>query len=170
MRPEQENWILIGMMGTGKSTVAELLARKTGRKLVDLDAEIVNEAGCPIADIFEQQGEAAFRALESSVLDRILQNQQVVLATGGGAVLKPENCSLMRDKGWVIALKADAAAILKRVGEDSGRPLLAGGAQERIIRLLEERKHAYDFAHCTVDTNGLEPEQVAEQILMHQRV
>ncbi|WP_094093499.1 shikimate kinase [Paenibacillus physcomitrellae] len=168
--PEQENWILIGMMGTGKSTVAELLAHKTGRKLVDLDAEIVKAAGCPIPEIFERQGEAAFRQLESVVLARILEDKPVILATGGGAVLNPDNCRLMLDKGWVVALKADADTILRRVGEDSNRPLLAGGARERILRLLEERKNAYDFAHCTVDTFALEPEQVAAHILMLQRV
>lgn len=168
--PDHNNWILIGMMGTGKSTVAALLAEQTGKTLVDLDAEIVREAGCEIAAIFERQGEETFRKLESQVLGRILKGTDIVLATGGGAVLNPQNKELMQESGWVIALKADAATILRRVGEDQNRPLLAGGAEERIRVLLEARKHAYDFAHCTVDTSGLCAEEVAAQILMRQRV
>ncbi|WP_223066432.1 shikimate kinase [Paenibacillus caui] len=170
MQPEQVNWILVGMMGTGKSTVAALLAKETGRKMVDLDAEIVREAGCSIPELFEQQGEAEFRALESRILARVLEGQGIVLATGGGAVLKPENRRIMLENGWVIALKADAKTIFARVGNDSNRPLLTGGAEEKISLLLEERKLAYDFAHCTVDTSDLGEEEVAMNILMRHRV
>lgn len=170
MLPVQENWILIGMMGTGKSTVAALLAEQTGKKLVDLDAEIVREAGMPIPSIFEQQGEKGFRELETQVLCRILEEHGVILATGGGAVLNPVNRETMLRSGWVISLKADARTILARVGEDPNRPLLAGGAEERIRLLLEERKHAYDFAHVTVETTGHAAEEVAAYILSHQRV
>lgn len=168
--PDKQNWVLIGMMGTGKSTVAALLAEQTGKIWVDLDAEIVREAGREIPEIFAQQGEEAFRRLESQVLARVLEQRGIVLATGGGAVLAPGNKEIMLQRGWVVALKADAATLLRRVGEDGNRPLLAGGAEERIKALLEERKHAYDFAHCIVDTQGLSAEEVAAQILTRQRV
>ncbi|MNO26622.1 Shikimate kinase [compost metagenome] len=161
--------VLIGMMGTGKSTVGSLLADELGYRLVDLDAMIVAEAGCSIPEMFELKGEAYFRDLETVVLNTVLQERNVVLATGGGAVLRQENCGLMKDNSWVVALSATADEILSRVGEDANRPLLAGGARERITTLLEERKHAYSFAHVTIDTSGKSAEQVSAEILMHYR-
>ncbi|MNF04481.1 shikimate kinase [compost metagenome] len=85
-------------------------------------------------------------------------------------MLRQENCGLMKDNSWVVALSATADEILSRVGEDANRPLLAGGARERITTLLEERKHAYSFAHVTIDTSGKSAEQVSAEILMHYRV
>ncbi|MNJ75674.1 Shikimate kinase [compost metagenome] len=92
-----------------------------------------------------------------------------MLATGGGAVLREENCSLMKDKGWVVALSATVDEIISRVGEDPNRPLLAGGARERVTALLEERKHAYSFADVTIATSGKSTEQVSSEILIHYR-
>lgn len=164
-----KNIVLIGMMGTGKSTIGALLANQIGYRLVDLDRQIVEKAGCSIPDIFEQKGEGYFRDLETSVLEHVLQESRIVLATGGGAVLREKNCSLMLENSWVVALSATADDILHRVGEDANRPLLAGGARERITALLEERKHAYSFAHVTVDTSGKSEDQVLADILMHYR-
>ncbi|MBW4840552.1 MAG: shikimate kinase, partial [Paenibacillaceae bacterium] len=93
----------------------------------------------------------------------------IVLATGGGAVLREENRLVMREGGLVVALQATAEEIIARVGEDPGRPLLAGGAKERVITLLEERKDAYAFAHLTIDTSGKSAEQVSAEILTHYR-
>lgn len=164
-----KNIVLIGMMGTGKSTIGALLASQLGYRLVDLDRMIVEEAGCSIPVIFEQKGEGYFRDLETSVLDKVLTENQIVLATGGGAVLREKNCRLMLENSWVVALSATADEILDRVGEDVNRPLLAGGAKERILALLEERKHAYSFAHVTVDTSGKSKDSVLAEILMHYR-
>nr|WP_068622134.1 shikimate kinase [Paenibacillus tuaregi] len=158
------------MMGTGKSTVGAHLAAETGYQLVDMDHEIELKAGQSIPDIFASQGEAYFRELESSVLREVLQREHVIVATGGGCVLRDANCQIMLDNGWVVALKADAASIISRVGEDPNRPLLAGGAAERITQLLEERKMAYDFAHCTIDTAGKSAAEVASDILIRYRV
>ncbi|MGN8769430.1 shikimate kinase [Paenibacillus barengoltzii] len=163
------NIVLIGMMGTGKSTVGSLLAAKTGKTFVDLDQRIVREAGRSIPDIFAAEGEAYFRDLESAALRNTLQEQGIVLATGGGAVLREANRLAMRGGGLVVALQATADEILARVGEDPNRPLLAGGAKERITALLEERKELYAFAHLTVDTSGKSAEQVAAEILTHYR-
>ncbi|WP_028539939.1 shikimate kinase [Paenibacillus sp. J14] len=163
------NIVLIGMMGTGKTTVGSLLAAETGLKLVDLDQRIAMEAGRSIPDIFAAEGEAYFRDLESAALRRTLQEQGIVLATGGGAVLREANRLAMRGGGLVVALQATADEILARVGEDPNRPLLAGGAKERITALLEERKELYAFAHLTVDTSGKSAEQVAAEILTHYR-
>lgn len=161
--------MLIGMMGTGKSTVGAHLAEATGYRLLDLDAQIVLKAGCSIPELFEAQGEAYFRDLETAALCESLQMPGTILATGGGAVLRERNCREMLEHGWVVALVATADEIVARVGEDKGRPLLAGGARERVAALLEERKHAYDFAHVTVNTSGKNAEQVSAEILMHYR-
>lgn len=165
----RDNIVLIGMMGTGKSTVGSLLASELGYQLADLDRLIVEEAGCSIPELFEEKGEAYFRDLETAVLRKVLQESKLVLATGGGAVLREENCSLMKDKGWVVALSATVDEIISRVGEDPNRPLLAGGARERVAVLLEERKHAYGFAHATIATSGKSAEEVSSEILMHYR-
>ncbi|GIP20367.1 shikimate kinase [Paenibacillus sp. J22TS3] len=170
MQGHKDNIILIGMMGTGKSTVGAYLAAETGYQLVDMDHEIELKAGQSIPDIFASQGEAYFRELESSVLREVLQREHVIVATGGGCVLRDVNCKIMLDNGWVVALKADAASIISRVGEDPNRPLLAGGAAERITQLLKERKQAYDFAHCTIDTAGKSAAEVASDILIRYRV
>ncbi|GIP48083.1 shikimate kinase [Paenibacillus sp. J53TS2] len=169
MNQPLNNIVLIGMMGTGKSTVGSLLAAETGLALVDLDQRIVEEAGRTIPDIFAAEGEAYFRELESAILRSTLQERGIVLATGGGAVLREENRLVMREGGLVVALQATAEEIVARVGEDPGRPLLAGGAKERVIALLEERKDAYAFAHLTVDTSGKSAEQVSDEILTHYR-
>lgn len=169
MNQPLNNIVLIGMMGTGKSTVGSLLAAETGLALVDLDQRIVEEAGRTIPDIFAAEGEAYFRKLESAILRSTLQERGIVLATGGGAVLREENRLVMREGGLVVALQATAEEIVARVGEDPGRPLLAGGAKERVIALLEERKDAYAFAHLTVDTSGKSAEQVSAEILTHYR-
>lgn len=163
------NIVLIGMMGTGKSTVGSLLAAETGLTFVDLDQRIAMEAGRSIPDIFAAEGEAYFRDLESAALRNTLQEQGIVLATGGGAVLREENRLAMLGGGLVVALQATAEEIFTRVGEDPGRPLLAGGAKERITALLDERKEFYAFAHLTVDTSGKSAEQVAAEILTHYR-
>lgn len=170
MQKQEKNIILIGMMGTGKTTVGALLAEKIGFELIDLDQEIVKTAGSSIPELFANKGETFFRDMETSVLEQMLQENNRIIATGGGIVLRPQNCQLMQEQGWVVSLLADAESIIKRVGEDPNRPLLAGDTRQRVLTLLEERKHAYDFAHCTVDTCGKSAEEVAHHISLHYRV
>lgn len=165
MRTAKNKIVLIGMMGTGKSTVGALLAAEAGLRLVDLDQLIVTETGLSIPEIFAQKGEMFFRDTESRLLSQVLAAEGFVLATGGGIVLREQNCRSMLKNGLVVALKASADDIIARVGEDENRPLLAGGAKERVAALLDERKNAYDFAHHTVDTTGKNAEQVALEIL-----
>ncbi|GIP25241.1 shikimate kinase [Paenibacillus sp. J23TS9] len=171
MNPRKENIILIGMMGTGKSTVGEILAQKLGYTLVDLDAAVVANAGLTIPEMFDLHGEAYFREAETAMLQKVLSSGgQQILATGGGAVLQPLNCELMVNGGLVVALTAQAEEIIERVKGDSNRPLLAGNAEERIRTILEERKHAYQFAHFTVETGNMGADEVAQKILTHYRV
>ncbi|GIO15598.1 shikimate kinase [Cohnella xylanilytica] len=162
------NIVIVGFMGTGKSTVSRLLAERLGWSRIDTDEEIVRRAGKSIPDIFAEDGETAFRDLESRALADVLSGSRLVVATGGGAVLREENRRRMLARGWVVALTADKRSLLARVaagGDAAGRPLLAGDAEARIDALLATRRRAYDFAHATVDTSRLAPEDVAELLL-----
>ncbi|OMF37573.1 shikimate kinase [Paenibacillus sp. FSL H8-0548] len=166
VRQKPNKLVLIGFMGTGKSTVSKLLAEKLGWMRVDVDEEIERSENKRISDIFAADGEASFRAIELNVLASILESgDSSVVATGGGAVLSSVNRELMLSKGFVVALKASPEQILARVKTDSARPLLQGDAAERVNVLLEQRKHAYDFAHLSVDTTNLSADAVVEVIL-----
>ncbi|MDP4096864.1 shikimate kinase [Paenibacillus sp. P96] len=158
------------MMGTGKSTVGALLADKLGYHMVDLDAELERQEGRAIPDIFANEGEAYFRDAETAVLHKVLEDSGQVIATGGGAVLREGNCRAMLGNGYVVALTAQAESIMERVRSSADRPLLAGDVEGRVLKILEERKDAYAFAHVTIDTTGVGAGEVAELILTHYRV
>lgn len=164
-----KNIILIGMMGTGKSTVGRLVADSLGYTLIDLDTEIEKLDGRTIPEMFEADGESYFREAESAALRSVLLRKGIVLASGGGAVLSSENCEAMKQGGWVVALTADAASIVERVRGDVNRPLLAGDVEERVGRILDERKDKYLFADVMLDTVGRSAEEVATDILTHYR-
>ncbi|MFC5403164.1 shikimate kinase [Cohnella soli] len=159
------NVIIVGFMGTGKSTVSRLLAEKLGWESKDTDEEIEKAAGKSIKAIFAEDGEQAFRDLESNVLQVMLRRSNQVVATGGGAVLREKNRETMLKGGWVVALTADRETLLARVTSAAAagtRPLLEGDAGERIDALLEARRHAYDFAQETVDTSARTPQELAD--------
>jgi shikimate kinase len=157
--------VLVGFMGTGKSTVARLLSEKLGFPRIDVDDEIERREGRTIADIFASEGEHAFRRTESIVLESVLkQPGSVIVAAGGGAVLAEANRVLMLQYGWVAALTADAEQIIARVRHDTTRPLLEGDVEVKVRTLLEERKHAYDFADLRLDTTKLSPPETASRI------
>ncbi|OGX68306.1 MAG: shikimate kinase, partial [Paenibacillus sp. RIFOXYA1_FULL_44_5] len=141
------------------------LAAKLGWNVVDLDSRIKEKQDMEISDIFTQYGEAFFRELESQVLKEIVASKHQVIATGGGAVLSPQNRELMKNNGWVVALTADKDVIIQRARQDHERPLLKGDLDERVNRLLEERKDAYQFADVSVDTSKLSVWQIVDQIL-----
>ncbi|MBD2846228.1 shikimate kinase [Paenibacillus sp. IB182496] len=166
MPAEKHAIVLIGFMGTGKSVVSHHLSRRLNCAAVDLDEEIERHAGRRIRDIFAEAGEEAFRKLETETLEHVLKRPGLqVLATGGGAVLRPQNCRLMQQYGWVVALKAAPWQIIHRVSGDANRPLLQGDVKGRVYKLLRQRKHAYDFADITIDTGSLRPEEVANVIV-----
>ncbi|WP_019419199.1 shikimate kinase [Paenibacillus sp. OSY-SE] len=161
--------LLIGFMGTGKSTVGEQLARNLNYAFVDLDAEIVKQVGRTIPDIFAQDGEVFFREQESRILARLLRDRTrlLVIATGGGVVLDEANRKLMREHGAVIQLTAAEETIVQRVSQDRNRPLLQGDAASRVRKLMLERQGLYDFAHLIVPTDHLTVEQINERIEAH---
>ncbi|MFC3790752.1 shikimate kinase [Paenibacillus sp. GCM10012307] len=166
MSRTNETIVLVGFMGTGKSSVSRLLARQLQLPCIDLDAEIERQQGRTIRELFADFGEEAFREVEGQVLSQVLESDGgKIIATGGGAVLREQNRKAMLQHGWVIALTADAEKIVDRVKNDTSRPLLQGNVEQRVTALLEERRHAYDFVHHTVDTTRLTSEEVAAQIL-----
>ncbi|MDF2722907.1 MAG: shikimate kinase [Paenibacillus sp.] len=159
------NIVLVGFMGTGKSTVASLLAERLGYDKVDLDTAIEQAAGVSIPQLFAERGEPYFRQLETDTLKRQLEEgTSRIIATGGGAVLAEENRRLMLDNGVVVALTADVQTIIERVQNDPNRPLLKGNAKQSVPELLEKRKHAYDFAPIQIDTSNRTAEQIADLI------
>ncbi|MEK3794108.1 shikimate kinase [Paenibacillus sp. FSL R7-0204] len=166
---DDRNIILVGMMATGKSTVGAILAEELDYELVDLDAVITGREGRSIADIFAEGGEQAFRSIESAVLQEMLLGERKVISTGGGAVLAPGNAEVMLEHGFVVALTASEDTIIERVSGDENRPLLAGNAANRVRSIMEQRREAYRFAHCTVDTTELNVAEVSQYILLRYR-
>jgi shikimate kinase len=158
------NVVLVGFMGTGKTTVGEKLAEALGWTFEDSDRAVVERAGMTISELFERQGEAAFRKLETEVLRDLLAGTYRVVSTGGGAVLKEENRSLMLEGGLVAALKAEESTIVERVRGDANRPLLQGDVEERVRTLMEARRYAYDFAPLQIDTDHLTVDQIVALI------
>lgn len=156
--------VLVGLMGTGKTTVGQLLADKLGWSFVDTDAMVEERQGTTIQELFKQRGEPFFRALETEALREALDGRQRVVATGGGIVLAETNRRLMRQHGYVVALTADRDTIIERVKSNTDRPLLHGDLQARVDALMEQRKDAYLFADYTVATDGLTAEAIVLNI------
>lgn len=164
----KHNIILIGYMGSGKSTIAKELHKKTGREVIDTDAAIVKEQGRSINEIFQTDGETAFRELETALLRRLSEKTSAyILSTGGGMPVREENRAILKNLGTVFFLKADADTIFERVKEDTQRPLLQGTDQRaRIAGMLEERTPIYEWAADYVTkTDGKTVEEVVSEIL-----
>lgn len=158
---------LVGLSGAGKSTVARALATRLGWPLADTDALVVARAGHPVATIFAEQGEAAFRALEAEALAAALAIAPGVVATGGGVVLQAANRALLQQRAFVVWLDApDAALIARLAAHDEKRPLLAGDAAARLAALRAARAPLYAaVASLHLATEALAPEAVVERIL-----
>jgi shikimate kinase len=148
------NIFLIGLMGAGKTTVGRALARRLGRPFFDSDQEIEARTGVRIAHIFEHEGEAGFRQREAAMLDEITCRPNVVMATGGGAVLLPENRTRLRERGQVIYLRANPFDNWLRVRRDKNRPLLqTEDPRGRLEALYAERDPLYrECAHFVIET------------------
>jgi shikimate kinase len=163
---QRNNIVLVGFMGTGKSTVGRFLAEKLGWEFIDTDHYIEKQEGTSIPELFANRGEMYFREVEKGAIRDILSKSNQVISTGGGAVLLKENRAYMKQNGFVVALTASVETIIQRVGGDRNRPLLQGKPQEVVPHLLEKRKHAYDFADVKVSTDKLRVEHIAHRILV----
>jgi shikimate kinase len=169
-RPEIRNLFLIGYRGSGKTTVARLVAPKLGWRWVDADILLEERYGRSIRVIFEEEGEAGFREKETAILEELCRSRNQVVATGGGIVLRAANRERLRAAGHVIWLTADAETLWQRLKLDAAtperRPRLSGGGLLEIQQLLDLRRPLYQAcAHQTVETGDQSPDAVAWLIL-----
>ena len=162
-----ENIFLVGLMGAGKSTVGRLLARRLSKRFVDTDHEIEKRNGVTIPVIFEIEGEDGFRRREQEVLADLAQEQGLVLSTGGGIVLRPENREALRNPSFVVYLNARPELLAERTKHDRSRPLLnVEDPLARLRQLHAVRDPLYrEVAHAIVETGRGAPQQVVQAIL-----
>lgn len=160
--------VLVGLPGSGKSTVGRALARRLQLPLFDADAVIEQRLGCTIRDWFEQHGEAAFRDLEEQVIDELTQGPPAVLATGGGAVLRSANRERLNARGTVVYLRSSPEQIYRRLRNDTKRPLLqVADPLQRLRDLHAQRDALYrECAHYVIDTHGSSLAMLAGRVLM----
>ncbi|BBB93309.1 MAG TPA: shikimate kinase [Methylomusa anaerophila] len=160
------NVVLIGFMGTGKTSTGRLLAGRLKRPFIDIDKKIEQESSMSISEIFQIYGETHFRQLEKEAIFRVSRHTNTVIATGGGAVLFPENMVRLKTNGVIIALNASVEAILERTFRPGVRPLLdADDRRDTVVKLLNERDPYYRRADFMVDTSDCSPHDVAEKII-----
>ncbi len=157
---------LIGMMGSGKSTVGFWLARMEGLRFVDLDAAIEEHQGRSVVEIFEAGGETLFRDVEQELLaDFLASPQPLLLSCGGGAVLRAENRAVLRTRAWVCWLRAGIETLGRRVRTGTNRPLLGEDPTTDLIEINQARAELYaETAHTVIDVDNMNTSQVAERI------
>jgi len=150
------NFFLVGLMGAGKTTVGRTLARHTGKTFYDSDHEIERKTGVKITTIFDIEGESRFREREKQIIAELCQLQDIVLATGGGAILAPENRLVLKAHGTVIYLRAQIDDILARTKHDKTRPLLqTANPREKLAQLYQQRDPLYmEIADVVIDTSS----------------
>jgi len=160
------NIVLVGFMGTGKTSVGRRLAEKLKLSYIDTDDVIEQDNEMIIADIFRQHGEPYFRRLESDAVRKVSGLDNHVISTGGGVVIREENLEMLKRNGMVFSLAATPEEIWKRVGHEIHRPLLqAPQPLDRIRKMLAARAPFYARADCIIHTTGLSIEEVTDQII-----
>ncbi len=159
------NVVLIGFMGTGKSEVGQMLARRLGWTCVDTDRRVEARERATVAQIFARRGEEYFRNAEAKVIAEVAARRDTVIATGGGVVLRPENMTRLRRQGWIVSLTAPVDVLVKRLGEAKSRPLLRGDVRENLAKILDQRRSLYRDADLLVDVSDAAPERVVEAII-----
>jgi shikimate kinase len=164
---QSKNIYLIGLMGAGKTTIGRQLARTLKMPFYDSDKSIEESTGVDIPTIFEFEGEKGFRDREQKMIQQLTQIDGIVLATGGGVILREENCQLLKTNGFIVYLQCSVDRILERTRKDAKRPLLnTDNPRDRIESLLVERKPLYlSCADFTIDTGVLQSKLVVNQIL-----
>jgi len=159
--------VLIGCMGSGKSTVGRLLASRTGLRFIDLDEEFVKRTGKGIGQFFKESGEKEFRHIESEIFRENIKLKDVVISCGGGIVLDEENRETLRKMKKVILLTADTSTLASRLENNDSRPLLENHDKEKRIKdIMEQRGELYLYvADMVIDTSGLSKEDVIDIII-----
>lgn len=159
---------LVGMMGSGKTSVGRRLAERLGRRFVDTDHEVERVAGASVREIFEREGEAGFRARERAAIDAVT-GASAVVSLGGGAVAQPGMAEQLAASGTAVYLRALPETLARRVGTARTRPLLRGlSPEQRLVtlrRLLEERRPLYERAGVVIDTDGSDVDAVVAEIV-----
>ncbi|KAI3591890.1 Shikimate kinase I [Cupriavidus sp. U2] len=166
-RSASDNLFFIGFMGAGKTTIGRTVARRLGRPFFDTDHEIESRCGVRITTIFELEGEEGFRRRETRILDELTQRSGIVLATGGGIVLRPENREMLRARGHVIYLDAALPELWRRVRRNRNRPLLqVDNPRARLEALFCERDPLYrEIAHLIMPAHAGTVAQAAASVL-----
>ncbi|WP_432698665.1 shikimate kinase AroK [Marinobacterium sp. YM272] len=154
-------------MGSGKSTIGRLLSGELGQEFIDSDREIEERAGANIPWIFDVEGEAGFRSREEAVIDQLTQRENIVLATGGGAVLRQENRAHLQARGFVVYLKTSVEQQMERTARDKNRPLLQNDDPQGVLaKLMAERDPLYrDCCDLLVKTDRRHPRSVVAEIV-----
>lgn len=168
-----DNYILIGFMGAGKTSIGKLLAKKTGKTFMDTDEMIVKQMNLTINEIFSVYGEEYFRNLETNLVKVLSEStKDAVISVGGGLPLREENREYLKKMGTVVYLSVNEATVMKRLKNDKTRPLLKGTKEEvkeKISTLMGSRRAYYeDGAHLILKTDKLNKEQVVEKILSYE--
>ena len=164
------NIALTGFMGTGKTEVGRILAKRLGYIFIDVDSEIEKKKGMKITEIFSRDGEPAFREIEEETIGEISCGDRLVISTGGGAVMRQKNMDNLKRKGVIVCLSASAATIVHRTRGSKDRPLInVEDPLARIKELLAVRQPYYEQADITVNTESKSPVQIAEEIIEEMR-
>lgn len=160
-----KNIVLTGFMGTGKTVVGRLLARRLKREFIDTDAEIERLTGKTIVQIFARDGVVRFRSEEELLVKKLAGRTGLVISTGGGMVLNPANIKRLKENGVLIALSASPGVIYNRVKNKKNRPLLMqDDMKQRIEEILQERENAYKAAEITINTDNASILEIVDEI------
>ncbi len=162
----KKNIVLIGFMGTGKTTIAKMLSKFLNMPMVDTDEQIELDFDMSIKDIFAKYGEKTFRDMETSTVEKLSAVGGQIISTGGGVVLRDGNIGILKENGIVVCLKASSDTILNRIGHNNDRPLLQSKDRlERIKELLAQREQAYSRADFSVITDDKSKNEIVKEIV-----
>ena len=168
MEKTSKNIVLVGPMGSGKTTVGRRLAHELNLDFFDTDHEIINKTGVTVDHIFDIEGEEGFRARESKILNNLCQMTNIILATGGGIVILPKNRKMLKNAGLVVYLSSSVDQLLRRTAKSKTRPLLENSSDRRktIVELVEARDVYYrEVASFVIDTTGKKLKEVVDVII-----